>query len=131
LTRYLLDTHVFIWQADEPKRLSETARGIIADTEHNMILSYASVWEMEIKSSIGRLTIEAASVREMVNAQLGENPLLLLSISIAHIHAIGQLDMHHRDPFDRMLIAQAKVEGMPIITKDARFADYDKIETIW
>jgi len=105
--RLLLDTHTFIWWDIEPDRLSPRALMLCQDPQNQLILSVASVWEMEIKTQLGKLHFDKP-----------------LPIMLAHALAIGALPLVHRDPFDRLLIAQAKVESIPIISRDENFTAY-------
>jgi len=111
--RLLLDTHVFLWWCADDSRLSEQARTAIADPENEVSLSAASVWEMAIKESLGRLTLPEPVSR--VTVRLG---FRALPITFEHAEAAGRLPSVHRDPFDRMLVAQAWVEGLTLVTHD-------------
>jgi PIN domain nuclease of toxin-antitoxin system len=117
---YLLDTHALIWWLSEPRTLSKPARTVIADPEHRILLSAASAWEMSIKQRLGRLDFPP-NLPEV----LEENQIEMLPITIPHALATGTLPMHHQDPFDRMLIAQANHEQLILITRDAHIEQYD------
>lgn len=115
--RILLDTHAFLfWRIDD---LTDRAREVIADPDNEVYLSAASVWEISIKQGIGRLTIPG-DVGEMA----AEDGFLPLPITFNHAQLAGELPLHHRDPFDRLIIAQALCEGFVIATRDAAFAQY-------
>ncbi len=117
--RLLLDTHALLWWlADEG--MTDQARDAIADPDNLVMVSAASAWEISIKKALGKL-----SAPDDLEPQLHENGFAPLSISIAHGLAAGQLARHHDDPFDRMLIAQAFIEGLTIVTHDKRFSDYN------
>jgi PIN domain nuclease of toxin-antitoxin system len=117
--RLLLDTHALLWWlADEG--LSTQARDAIADPATVAMVSAVSAWEISIKKALGKLAAPGD-----LEHQVQAGGFLPLPISIAHGIAAGQLARHHEDPFDRMLIAQARAEGLTIVTRDKRFADYD------
>ena len=117
--RLLLDTHALLWWlADEG--LSESARGLIADPDNQVAVSAASAWEISIKKALGKL-----AAPDDLEQQVAENGFDPLPITIAHGIAAGALPRHHEDPFDRMLIAQARAEGLTIVTRDSRFKAYD------
>ena len=115
----LLDTHVLLWWLDDNPALSQAARAAIREGENLVFVSAASIWEIRIKEAIGKLEIPS-DFREV----LLEQPFLPLDVTVEHAHAVAGLPSHHRDPFDRMLIAQAGVERLTVVTHDARFRDY-------
>jgi PIN domain nuclease of toxin-antitoxin system len=119
----LLDTHAFLWLNDAPEKLSNIARQACEDLNNHLYLSLASVWEIQIKQQLGKLELNTPW-REMIDTQQQDNDLALLPIELSHIEALSQLPAVHRDPFDRLLIAQAIQESMTIITVDGFFADY-------
>ncbi len=119
----LLDTHAFIWWAIDPDKLSSTARAACEDTTNQLLLSIASVWEMQIKYQLEKLILPKP-LAELVDHQVRQNRLSLLSIEPSHIYALQTLPPHHRDPFDRMIIAQATVAGLTIISADHVFRSY-------
>ena len=121
--KYLLDTHAFLWFIDDDPSLSVTARTIIEVPENTVYLSIASVWEMGIKISLGRLQIPLP-LAEFIDEQLWRNSITLLEIKAAHAGLVATLPFHHRDPFDRLLVAQSLIEGIPIIGKDGAFDTY-------
>lgn len=116
----LLDTHVLLWWLADSSKLSASAREVIADNGNVVIVSAATIWEIRIKQALGKLEI-APNYYEVIAQQGFE----MLSISPIHAHAVGDLAAVHRDPFDRMLITQAKLEGLTIVTHDAVFKEYD------
>lgn len=119
----LLDTHYVLWALSGDKRISKAAFDLIADPDQLVMVSLASVWEMSIKHSLGKLRLHGDLPGTLGNIRaLGFE---LLSIKEEHILALGHLPNHHRDPFDRMLIAQAKHEGLHLLTSDPQFAQYD------
>lgn len=119
----LLDTHVFLWFIMGSPNLSADARALIEDDANRKFISVASLWEIAIKSSIGKLTL-SAPFDKLIPQQLSVNGFELLPIELAHLAAVTTLPFHHRDPFDRLLIAQATVEKMPIVTIDSAFEAY-------
>ena len=126
--RILLDTHCWLWMAASPERFSASARRIVGTTEHDLYLSAASAWEIAIKHAIGRLELPEPPAR-YVPSRLEVLRTLALPIEHSHALRVGSLPRHHRDPFDRLLIAQAQLEDLPILTSDEVFASYD-VETI-
>jgi PIN domain nuclease of toxin-antitoxin system len=116
--RLLLDTHALLWWLADDGLVAE-ARDAIADPANLVTVSAASAWEISIKKALGKL-----AVPDDLEQQVQLTGFLPLSISVAHGIAAGQLDHHHEDPFDRVLIAQAFAEGLTIVTRDKRFADY-------
>lgn len=121
----LLDTHTLLWWLADDPSLPVRARSSIADSENLVFLSAAVVWEIRIKQALGKLEIPV-DFQEILNGQ----PFTKLPISVEHAHAIADLPMHHRDPFDRILVAQAKMEGMTVVTRDPVFERYG-IPVIW
>jgi PIN domain nuclease of toxin-antitoxin system len=115
----LLDTHVLLWWLDASPSLSQTASETISDVSNLVFVSAAVVWEIRIKQALGKLKIPS-DFRQVLERQ----PFEKLPITTEHAHAVGDLPSHHRDPFDRMLIAQAKVEGLTIVTHDKIFRQY-------
>jgi PIN domain nuclease of toxin-antitoxin system len=128
--RILLDTHAFLWWASERGvRLSERARELLSDGATDAAFSIASVWEIAIKAGAGRMVLPDL-VERYVPDRLRYHGFQLMSIELSHVFRAGALPIIHRDPFDRMLIAQAQIEGLPILTADPAISRYD-VETIW
>jgi len=121
--RLLLDTHAFIWWDSEPAKLSPQVLALCQDRTSTVLLSVASVWEMQIKLQLGRLKL-ALPLATLVENQQRTNGIEVLPISLAHVLALADLPAHHRDPFDRLLIAQARLEGAVLISTDPVFANY-------
>jgi PIN domain nuclease of toxin-antitoxin system len=115
----LLDTHVLLWWLDDHPNLSYRAKAAIADGKNLILVSAAVIWEIRIKHALGKLEIPE-NFRQVLDQQDFE----MLDITVEHAHAIGYLEPQHRDPFDRMLVAQAKVEGLTIVTHDNRLIKY-------
>lgn len=127
--RLLLDTHVLIWSAANPERISGTVTSLLNDTSNSWVMSIASIWEIQIKLQTGKLTINAP-LPELVESQQQDNDAQILPIDVSHVYALNSLPNHHRDPFDRILIAQAMVEKIPLLSIDAVFDAYP-IQRMW
>ena len=127
--RALLDTQVFIWSNTLDPRLSPAARDILDDGANDIYLSAVTAWEIAIKYARGRLPLPEPP-QEYVEKRLAIEDLIPLAIDLPHALAVGDLPAIHNDPFDRLLIAQAQVEQLPILTSDANIARYD-VEVIW
>jgi PIN domain nuclease of toxin-antitoxin system len=127
----LLDTHAFIWYLTDNSRLSNQVIELISDENNEILLSIASIWEIAIKQSIGKLTFNQPQPFEIfITQQLNLNSFTLLNITVSHIAVISTLPLYHRDPFDRILIAQAIVENIPVLSADITFDAYP-IQRIW
>jgi len=127
--RAILDTHVFLWWVLDIPRLSVEARSILQDGANELLFSTASAYELTIKAQSGRLSLPEPP-DSYVPSRLAANAFETLSIELAHALRAGSLPAIHRDPIDRMLIAQAQIEGLPILTADPAISRYD-VETIW
>ena len=127
--RALLDTHAFLWGNEDPVRLSRQARHVIEDPANEIFFSAASAWEIAIKHARGRLDLPEPPDSFIVS-RVTRLRLEPLPVEISHALRAGGLPQLHRDPFDRILVAQAQVEGIPILTSDANIARYD-VEVIW
>jgi PIN domain nuclease of toxin-antitoxin system len=125
----LLDTHTFLWWIQDSKSLSAKARRAIASETSICFLSVASVWEMSIKAALGKLSL-ALSVEEFVATHVAANNFKLLDISFRHAARVQLLPQYHSDPFDRLLIVQAKTEELSLVSKDTTFSQYD-IKLLW
>lgn len=119
--RVLLDTHVYLWWLLDSPRMPGDAAGVIAEPSTLVCVSAASIWEASIKSALGRLDLDGIDLAAEVSA----NDFSELAVSGAHGWSAGQLPPHHRDPFDRMLVAQARREQLVLVTDDQVFAWYD------
>lgn len=129
MPRLLLDTHTFLWWVNDAPELSGAARDAIGNIDNDCFLSMASCWEMSIKSSLGKLKL-AKSLEKFVIEQLSANSFSLLNIELRHAAKIGKMPFHHRDPFDRLLIAQALTEKMTLVSVDQEFKTYG-VKLIW
>lgn len=127
--RLLLDTHSFLWFIGGDERLSEVARELISDIDNEVLLSLGSLWEIAIKVSIGKLAL-GKPFEELIPEQLVLNEIAVLPIGLDDLSLVAKLPFHHRDPFDRLIIAQAITGELPIVGKDAEFTQYS-VELIW
>jgi PIN domain nuclease of toxin-antitoxin system len=125
----LLDTHVFIWLSINPERLSEQAAALLIDEANRWFLSVVSVWEIQIKRQLGKLTL-SLPLQDLIANQQQTNGLQLLSIKLDHIFMLENLPQFHRDPFDRLIIAQAITEQMSLLSIDSVFDQYP-VQRIW
>ena len=120
MARYLLDTHVLLWWLADPAKLADRAREAITDGRNNVYVSAAAAWEMAIKKALGRLDFPS-NLAEV----LEKDHIEVLPITLAHALAVADLPVHHQDPFDRMQIAQARLEDLVFVTRDPKIAAYD------
>lgn len=129
--RLLLDTHTFVWWDSEPQKLSNTVLNLIFDKNNQVMLSFVSIWEIQIKHQLGKLPLRIP-LTQIINHQQNVNNLELLPITVSHILMLDQIPIqsNHSDPFDRLLIAQAISENIPILSRDTQFANYP-IQVIW
>jgi PIN domain nuclease of toxin-antitoxin system len=123
--RLLLDTHVLLWWRDDSPRLSPRAKAEIADTANEILVSTATLWEIVIKRALGKLIFP-----EDLEDIMHEEAFGLMPISFQHLRRLELLPELHRDPFDRMLIAQALTEGAPLVTNDTAVSAYS-VPTLW
>ena len=126
--RILLDAHVWLWILGAPERLSRASRSRLGDPVHQFCFSAASVWEIAIKEALGRVQLPGELVAYL-RSRLAQGPPIPLPLQHEHALRIATRPRHHRDPFDRMLIAQAQVEGLALMTADPVFRAY-QVETI-
>lgn len=126
---YLLDTGVWLWSVGEPSRISRKARDVMADISHNVFLSAVTSWEVAIKAASGKLQLPEPPDL-YVPRRMAAQGLRPLALSHEHALAAFALPAHHRDPFDRLLIAQAKVEEMTLISADRMFDRYP-VQLLW
>ena len=121
--RYLLDTHTLLWFLADDKRLSDSARELIESQSNDIFISIASLWEIAIKVNIGKLILDKP-FEQVFPEELRLNNIEILSITVDNLIKLTTLPYHHRDPFDRLIIAQALVENLPIIGVDGNFDTY-------
>ena len=128
--RLLLDSNVLLWALSDRKRLTAKVRRLLELDEHELFVSRASIWELSIKVAKGRLEMPGSSVRSLLD-EIGKMGILILPISDAHILRVQTLPHHHGDPFDRMIVAQAKANGLALlVSSDAEIAAHYP-RTIW
>lgn len=129
MNRLLLDTHTFLWWDSKPDQLTATVLALCRDPSVILFLSLVSLWEIQIKSGLGKLPL-SLPLAEIIRDQQAQHGLQLLPILPAHIYALDGLPLHHKDPFDRLLIAQALTEGLPLASADSLITPYP-ISVIW
>jgi PIN domain nuclease of toxin-antitoxin system len=127
--RLLLDTHTFLWWIADDARLSKQVRSLLADETHDVYLSVISVWEIAIKEKVGKLNVPR-DFSGFITSQLELNSFNVLSVQLQHVIKVHDLPDIHRDPFDRLLIAQALVESTTLLTDDAAIKRYE-VGTLW
>jgi PIN domain nuclease of toxin-antitoxin system len=125
----LFDTHAFLWWAADDPRLSRRAREALADPANEVFLSGVNAWEAAILAFLGRVSL-GAPVADLVARTLSETDVEPLPIELGHAARLEHLPFHHRDPFDRMLVAQAQAEGLTVLTRDPAFARYG-VPVLW
>jgi PIN domain nuclease of toxin-antitoxin system len=127
--RILLDTHTLIWWATSSASLPERVLELLDDRENELLLSIASVWEIQIKCQSGKLQL-GKPISQLIANQQAANSLIILPIELSHVYALQQLPAVHRDPFDRIMIAQSVVENLPFASVDSMFDRYP-VQRIW
>jgi PIN domain nuclease of toxin-antitoxin system len=127
--KLLLDTHTALWWVNEHEKLSSEAKAMLLNETYLLYISIASAWEISIKVSLGKLLEFAGGVRTFL-AQVADMPVCLLPILPRHIEIVENLPFIHRDPFDRLLVATAKADGMTILTADENIHKYD-VPSVW
>jgi PIN domain nuclease of toxin-antitoxin system len=127
--RYLLDTSVFVWLDTDSSQISSTVQQIMTAPGNLFLLSLVSLWELQIKTQLGKLTL-SMPLQDVVRDQQQRNRLQLLSIEPAHIYDLSNLPDHHKDPFDRLLIAQARTENLTFLSADSDIAKYP-VTVLW
>ena len=125
----LLDTHAFLWFIASDPRLSNQAQSLIQTPTNRRLLSMASLWEMAIKVSLGKLTL-AQPFDQLIPRQLQLNQIEVLAIGLPHVAAVVAMPFHHRDPFDRLMAAQCLIEDLPIVSSDPVFDAYS-VRRVW
>mgnify|MGYP006271140923 CR=1 FL=1 len=120
----LLDTNVLLWILSDDPRLTDEARGVFLNEENRLLFSIAGLWEIFIKLRLGKLALTTRDPRQFFAAQLQENAISLLGVTLEHVAGTLELPLIHKDPFDRLMIAQAFHEGVPVLSSDPVFGDY-------
>ena len=127
--KLLLDTHAFLWWIGDDARLSDPARDAIADPDNEVSFSVASAWELAIKTGLGRFEPEG-KLGSFLGEQVQRNSFQVLPVKLGHAVEVASLPNHHRDPFDRLLVAQAVVEGLTLVSRDPQLRKY-AAPTLW
>ena len=125
----LLDTQVFLFALSSPDLIPSKTRKLLSNEKHSLYLSLASIWEMSIKSSLGKLKLKAP-LKEIIQTAVKESGLKILQIHAEHIYFVEALPFHHKDPFDRIILAQSLIEKTPLVSSDAVFDLYDA-QRVW
>lgn len=126
--RFLIDTHTFLWMIQDSQQLSQLARSTV-ESDADLWLSSGSLWEIAIKVGVKKLTLPEP-LSDFLDQQLKHNEIDVLVPTTKHFEAVANLPLHHRDPFDRLIVAQAMTEGIPVISVDTAFDFYD-IQRLW
>ena len=127
--KLLLDTHAFLWLVSGDARLSHKAQEAFLDRDNEVFLSAASFWEIGVKVSLGRLEL-APNWAQALGAEMNASAVGWLPVEMAHCVAVSQLPFHHRDPFDRMLVVQARSDGLALVSRDEHFRSYG-VDVVW
>ena len=127
--RLLLDTHSLLWWDEDPDKLSDAARDALADANNTVFISVVNAWEIQIKVQLGKLGL-TKPLPDIILAQRITNGFELLLVQLPHVYALDSLPFHHKDPFDRLLMAQARHENLILVSHDAQFAAYP-VNVLW
>ncbi|MEM1253827.1 MAG: type II toxin-antitoxin system VapC family toxin [Cyanobacteria bacterium P01_H01_bin.21] len=127
--KLLLDTHTFIWWDSQSSKIPASALDLLKNPEHSLLLSLVSIWEIQIKAHLGKLELQQPLL-DIIQRQESQNGVVILPITLAHIIELDQLPWHHKDPFDRLLIAQSRVESVTLVSKDQTFEKYN-CQILW
>ena len=127
--KFLLDTHTFLYWDAQKEKLSDKVLALLEDQQNELFLSLASIWEIQIKIQIGKLSLNFP-LSTTIDTHQQTNQLQLLPVATKHIYNLSQLPFHHKDQFDRMLISQARTEDFYLLSKDGKFSAYD-VKVIW
>jgi PIN domain nuclease of toxin-antitoxin system len=127
--KLLLDTHTFIWLDSDPIQLSDQAKSILQDPKNILLLSVVSIWEMQIKSQLGKLQL-GSPLADIVSSQQHTNGIGVVPVVLSHVLVLETLPAHHKDPFDRLLISQAIIENATLLSRDSVFASYS-VQVLW
>jgi len=127
--KLLLDTHTFIWWDSQSSQIPPATLALLKNPQNDLMVSLGSIWEIQIKTHLGKLALRAPLL-DILQQQQAENGLVLLPITLAHIVELDCLPWHHKDPFDRLLIAQSRIESATLVSKDTAFHQYD-CQLVW
>jgi PIN domain nuclease of toxin-antitoxin system len=127
--KLLLDTHTFIWMDMASQKLSLPAKKVLQDRSNTLLLSVVSVWEMQIKLQLGKLSLQRP-IAEMISSQQQVNDIEILPVTLSHVLTLPNLPLYHKDPFDRLLIAQTIAEQATLLSNDNAFANYS-VRCFW
>ena len=127
--KLLLDTHTFIWWDSQSSQIPAGMLDLLRNPENSVLLSLVSIWEIQIKAHLGKLELRQPLL-DIVQRQERQNGITILPITLAHIVELDQLPWHHKDPFDRLLIAQSRIESATLVSKDQVFGHYD-CQRVW
>ncbi len=127
--KLLLDAHALIWAVDKPSQLGPQATAALQDPASELLLSAGTIWELSIKVGLQKLSL-SAPFRDWMNKAIHDLAITVLPITVEHCHVQATLPHHHRDPFDRLLVAQAQVESVPVVSGDVVFDQYG-IMRVW
>jgi PIN domain nuclease of toxin-antitoxin system len=127
--KFIADTHAFIWFITDSPQLSAQAKKLFESPESERLLSIASIWEIAIKTNLGKLSFDKP-LEQFLPEQIALNYIRLLDISLLHALRVANLPLHHRDPFDRMIVAQSLVENLPILSDDGVLDAYG-VKRVW
>ncbi len=127
--KYLIDTHTLIWIASENPKLSEKVKRLYLEPKNEIYLSIASIWEIAIKMSLGKISL-GENLESFITNHIKGNSIKILDIKVSHILIVEKLPFHHKDPFDRLIISQSIEEEIPVLGKDSIF-DFYESKRIW
>ncbi len=127
--RFLLDTHILLWWHDQPTRLTDTARDAIGDLDTDVFISVVNGWEIQIKAQLGKLTLPKP-LSAIIRQEQAVNGFGVLPVTMDHIYALDGFPLYHRDPFDRLLAAQAHHEELTLVTHDPKLSAYS-VSLLW
>lgn len=127
--KLLLDTHAFLWLRSEPEKISQSVLDAYYNIKNDIFLSIVSIWEIQIKHQLGKLELNVP-LQQLIDTQTQQNGLKILPITPVHIYALNTIPFYHKDPFDRLLIVQAKLENMQLVSADGVFKQYE-VELFW
>jgi PIN domain nuclease of toxin-antitoxin system len=127
--KLLLDTHAFLWLRSEPEKISQSVLDAYYNIKNDIFLSIVSIWEIQIKHQLGKLELNVP-LQQLIDTQTQQNGLKILPITPVHIYALNTIPFYHKDPFDRLLIVQAKLENTQLVSADGVFKQYE-VELFW